>query len=49
MASLKTFLPLRKGKGCHRKIEKDYMNLYIILPKLIHIPRPRNIIVVHIF
>jgi hypothetical protein len=27
MAPLKTFLPLWKGKGCHRKNEKDYINL----------------------
>jgi hypothetical protein len=49
MAPLKTFLPLWKGKGCHRKIEKDYMTLYVILPKLICIPRPRNVIAIHIF
>jgi hypothetical protein len=48
MAPLKTFLPLWKGKGCHGKNEKDYMNLYIISSKLIHIPRPRNIIAIHI-
>jgi hypothetical protein len=43
----------KKGKDYklwpHRKIEKDYMNLYIIPPKLIRIPRPRNIIAIHIF
>jgi hypothetical protein len=49
MAPLKTFLPLWKGKGCHRKIEKDYMTLYIIPPKLIRIPRPMNVITIHIF
>jgi hypothetical protein len=48
MAPLKTFLPLRKGKGCHRKNEKDYINLYIILSKLIRIPRSRNVVAVHV-
>jgi hypothetical protein len=47
MAPLKTFLPLWKGKGCHRKNEKDYINLYIISLKLICIPRSRNVVVVH--
>jgi hypothetical protein len=46
---IKNLSPLWKGKGCHRKIEKDYMNLYIIPLKLIRIPRPRNIIAIHIF
>jgi hypothetical protein len=48
MAPLKTFLPLWKGKGCHRKNEKDYINLYIISSKLICIPRSRNVVVVHV-
>jgi hypothetical protein len=30
MAPLKTFLPLWKGKGCHRKNKKDYIKLDII-------------------
>jgi hypothetical protein len=45
---LKTFLPLWKGKGCHRKNEKDYIKLHIISSKLIRIPRSRNVVVVHI-
>jgi hypothetical protein len=48
MAPLKTFLPLWKGKGCHRKNEKDYIKLHIISSKLIRIPRSRNVIAVHI-
>jgi hypothetical protein len=48
MAPLKTFLPLLKGKGCHRKNEKDYIKLQIISPKLIRIPRSRYVIAVHI-
>jgi hypothetical protein len=48
MAPLKTFLPLRKGKGCHRKNEKDYINLYIMPSKLIHILRSRNVVAVHV-
>jgi hypothetical protein len=48
MAPLKTFLPLWKGKGCHRKNEKDYINLYIIPSKLIRVPRSRNVIAIHI-
>jgi hypothetical protein len=49
MAPLKTFLPLWKGKGCHRKkMKKDYIKLHIISPKLIRIPRSRYVIVVHI-
>jgi hypothetical protein len=38
MASLKTFLPLWKGKGCHRKEQKNHIKLDIISPKLIRIP-----------
>jgi hypothetical protein len=49
MAPLKPFSPFGKEKGAIEKIEKDYMNLYIISPKLIRIPRPRNIIAIHIF
>jgi hypothetical protein len=45
MAPLKTFLPLWKGKVCHRKNEK---RLHIIPPKLIRIPRSRYVIVIHI-
>jgi hypothetical protein len=51
MAPLKTFLPLWKGKGCHRKNKKnkkDYIKLHIISPKLIRIPRSRNVVAVHI-
>jgi hypothetical protein len=49
MALLKTFLPLWKGQGCHRKkMKKDYIKLHIISSKLIHIPRSRNIVAVHI-
>jgi hypothetical protein len=48
-APLKTFLPLWKGKGCHRKkMKKDYIKLHIISSKLIRIPRSRNVVVVHI-
>jgi hypothetical protein len=46
---LKTFLPLWKGKGCHRKkMKKDYIKLHIISSKLIRIPRSRNVVAVHI-
>jgi hypothetical protein len=49
MALLKTFLPLWKGKGCHRKkMKKDYIKLNIISSKLICIPRSRNVVAVHI-
>jgi hypothetical protein len=48
MAPLKTFLPLQKGKGCHRKNKKDYIKLAIISVKLIRIPRSRNVVAVHI-
>jgi hypothetical protein len=48
MVPLKTFLPLWKGKGCHRKNKKDYIKLDIISPKLIRIPRSRNVVAVHI-
>jgi hypothetical protein len=48
MAPLKTILPLWKGKGFHRKNEKDYINLYIIPSKLIRVPRSRNVIAIHI-
>jgi hypothetical protein len=50
MAPLKTFLPLQKGKGCHekRKNIKNYIKLHIISPKLIRIPRSRNVVAVHI-
>jgi hypothetical protein len=48
MAPLKTFLPLRKGKECHRKNEKDYIKLHIVSSKLIRIPISRNVVVVHI-
>jgi hypothetical protein len=48
MAPLKTFLPLWKGKGCHRKNEKDYIKLHIISPKLICITRSGYVVAVHI-
>jgi hypothetical protein len=48
MTPLKTFLPLWKGKGCHKKNVKGYINLYIISSKLIRIPRSRNVVAVHI-
>jgi hypothetical protein len=49
MAPLKIFLPLWKGKGCHRKkIKKVYIKLHIISPKLIRIPRSRYVVAVHI-
>jgi hypothetical protein len=48
MAPLKTFLPLWKGKGCHRKNEKNYIKLHIISPKLIRIPRSGYVAAVHI-
>jgi hypothetical protein len=49
MAPLKTFLPLWKGKGCHRKkMKKEYIKLHIKLLKLIRIPRSRNVVAVHI-
>jgi hypothetical protein len=45
---IKNLFPLWKGKGCHRKNEKDYIKLHIISPKLIRIPRSRNVVAVHI-
>jgi hypothetical protein len=49
MAPLKTFLPLWKGKGCHREeMKEDYIKLHIISSKLIRIPRSRNVVAVHI-
>jgi hypothetical protein len=45
---IKNLSPLCKGKGCHRKNEKDYINLYIISSKLIRIPRSRNVVAVHV-
>jgi hypothetical protein len=48
MAPLKTFLPLLKGKGCHRKMKKDYIKLHIISLKLVRIPRSGYVVVVHI-
>jgi hypothetical protein len=51
---LKTFLPLQKGKGCHERKNKNikniknYIKVYIISPKLIRIPRSRNVVAVHI-
>jgi hypothetical protein len=33
MAPLKTFLPFGKKKGAIEKMKKDYIKLYIILPK----------------
>jgi hypothetical protein len=51
MAPLKTFLPFGKEKGAigkNRKNKKDYIELHIISPKLIRIPRSRNVVAVHI-
>jgi hypothetical protein len=45
---IKNLSPLRKGKGYHRKNEKDYINLYIIPSKLIRVPRSRNVIAINI-
>jgi hypothetical protein len=45
---IKNLSPLWKGKGCHRKNEKDYIKLHIISLKLIRIPRSRNVVAVHI-
>jgi hypothetical protein len=43
MAPLKTFLPFWKEKGAIEKMEKDYIKLHIISPKLIRIPRSRYV------
>jgi hypothetical protein len=40
--------PNRKEKGAIEKMKKDYIKLYIILSKLIHIPRSRYVVAVHI-
>jgi hypothetical protein len=48
MTQLKTFLPLWKGKGCHRKMKKDYTKLHIISSKLICIPRSGYVVAVYI-
>jgi hypothetical protein len=48
MAPLKTFSPFGKEKGAIGKNEKDYIKLHIISPKLIRIPRSRDIVTVHI-
>jgi hypothetical protein len=45
---IKNLSPLWKGKGCHRKNEKDYIKLHIISSKLIRIPRSRNVVAIHI-
>jgi hypothetical protein len=45
---IKNHSPLWKGKGCHRKNEKDYIKLHVISSKLICIPRPGYVVVVHI-
>jgi hypothetical protein len=45
---IKTFLPFGKEKGAVGKNKKDYIKLDIISPKLIRIPRSRNVIAVHI-
>jgi hypothetical protein len=48
MAPLKTFSPFGKEKGAIGKNKKDYINLHIIPPKLIRIPRSRNVVAIHI-
>jgi hypothetical protein len=48
MPPLKTFLPFGKEKGVIGKNKKDYIKLHIISPKLIRIPRSRNVVAVHI-
>jgi hypothetical protein len=46
---IKNLSPPWKGKGCHRKkMKKDYIRLHIILSKLIHIPRSKNVVAVHV-
>jgi hypothetical protein len=37
-----------KKKGAIGKMKKDYIRLHIISSKLIRIPRPRNVVAVHI-
>jgi hypothetical protein len=45
---IKNLSPPLERKRVPWKNKKDYMNLYIIPSKLILIPRPRNIIAIHI-
>jgi hypothetical protein len=45
---LKHFSPFGKEKGAIGKNKKDYIRLHIIPPKLIRIPRSRNVVAVHI-
>jgi hypothetical protein len=44
----KPFSPFGKEKGAIGKNKKDYIRLHIIPPKLICIPRSRNVAAVHI-
>jgi hypothetical protein len=46
---IKNLSPLLKGKGCHREKIRKLHYLYIISSKLIHIPRPGYVVVVHVF
>jgi hypothetical protein len=45
---LKPFSPFGKEKGAIGKNKKDYIKLHLISPKLIRIPRSRNVVAVHI-
>jgi hypothetical protein len=40
--------PLERKRVPYEKMEKDYIKLHIISSKLIHIPRSRNVVAVHI-
>jgi hypothetical protein len=46
---IKNLSPILKGKGRHRGKIRKLHYLYIISSKLIHIPRPGYVVVVHIF
>jgi hypothetical protein len=48
MAPLKPFSSFGKEKGAIGKNKKDYIRLHIVPPKLIRIPRSRNVAAVHI-
>jgi hypothetical protein len=45
---IKNISPLLKGKGCHREKIRKLHQLHIISPKLIRIPGPGYVVVVHI-
>jgi hypothetical protein len=41
-------LPFERKKGAIEKVKNDYITLYIISPKLPHIPGSRYVVAIHI-